>query len=443
MTDYRDFYRELRTDWLKLRGCLFDPITLLPTLPKLLDSVRRRLEARESVGLIYLDTSGGGHLEAAHGWQAYDQILRQTAETLRKSPSLEGEAKESLAMVGVRSDELVLFPRLERAPDEQEEELDRLRAWLVAEVEAELREMTLWAPLRSSAVVLRMEPTIRIERSIYLALQRARDLCRQESERRRSGRLAELHRMLRARDVVVRYQPIVDLRDGRVHGFEALSQASAGSCFENSDMLFSFAEENGRILDLDRLCRSAAIERCLPLLGASGRAAGCKLFLNCSASVFQDESLLSDLASSMQATGLGPETLVLEVTERVAITEWQEFRESLAKLREAGVLVAIDDMGSGYSSLRSVAEIEPDYLKFDLSLVSDIHASPIKRELLSALVTLARKIDALPIAEGIEKEEEFETLREMGVDYGQGFFFARPASPAETGPVHFPEAARN
>lgn len=437
VTDFRDFYRELRTDWLKLRGCLFDPTTNLPALPKVLDSVRRRLEAGESVGLIYIDPSSGGHLEATHGWQFYDHIVRETAETLRRSPSLDGEAKDSLAVVGVRSDELVLFPRLERSPGEQQDELDRLRAWLVAEVEGELREMTVWAPLRSSALVLRLEPTVRIERSIYLGLQRARELCRQESERRHSGRLAELRRILSKRDIVVRYQPIVDLRDGRIHGFEALSQASDGSLFESSDMLFSFAEESGRSLDLDRLCRSEAIDRSVPLLGASGWAAGCKLFLNCSANVFQDKSLFSDLASSMKASGLGPDTLVLEITERVAITEWQEFRESLIRLREAGVLVAIDDMGSGYSSLRSVAEIEPDYLKFDLSLVSDIHASPIKRELLSALVTLARKIGALPIAEGIEKREEFETVRNMGVDFGQGFFFARPAPPAETVPIHF------
>ena len=130
---------------------------------------------------------------------------------------------------------------------------------------------------------------------------------------------------------------------------------------------------------------------------------------------------------------------MLEITERVAITEWQAFRACLGSLREAGVRVAIDDMGSGYSSLRTVAEIEPDYLKFDLSLVSDIHHSAIKRELLGALVTLARNIAARSIAEGVEKLEELAVVRGMGIDYGQGFFFARPAEASAAGHVHFPE----
>src|SRR5690606_1481406 len=102
--------------------------------------------------------------------------------------------------------------------------------------------------------------------------------------------------------------------------------------------------------------------------------------------------------------------IVLEITERVAVTSWQSFRRHLADLRHSGFAVAIDDMGAGYSSLHTVAEIEPDYLKFDISLVRDIHLSPIKQDLLGSLVDLARKIDAKVIAEGVEKAEEYVAL---------------------------------
>lgn len=438
MTDYRDFYRELRTDWLRLRGCLYDPNTQLPALPTVVDGVRRRLEAGGKVGLIYVEPTNGAHLESIHGWEAYDALLRDLADALLQGTG-DGSTETTLALAGVRSDEFVIFPVLEAGDGRVAAELERLRVALVANVEKRLHERSqasFRAPLQSAAVALELEPTVRIERSIYQGLYRARELCRQESERRRSGRLAELERILAERDVVMRYQPIVELATGRVHGFEALG-APPGVAFETPDMLFSFAEETGLIIDLDRLCRLEALRRSPQVLGT---AADCKLFLNCSADVFHDRSLLADLVDGARALGLEADSLVLEITERVAITEWQAFHACLESLREAGVKVAIDDMGSGYSSLKTVGEIEPDYLKFDLSLVSDIHHSAIKRELLAALVTLARKIAARPIAEGIEKPEEFEVVRGMGIDYGQGFLFARPAEAAEAGRVYFPKS---
>ena len=102
-------------------------------------------------------------------------------------------------------------------------------------------------------------------------------------------------------------------------------------------------------------------------------------------------------------------------------------RANVAALRGIGFAIAIDDMGAGYSSLQAVAEVEPDYLKFDISLVRDIHLSPIKRNLLEMLVALAGKIHARVIAEGVESAPEFEALRGMGVHFAQGFYFAEPA----------------
>ncbi|HEV3074967.1 MAG TPA: EAL domain-containing protein, partial [Thermoanaerobaculia bacterium] len=100
---------------------------------------------------------------------------------------------------------------------------------------------------------------------------------------------------------------------------------------------------------------------------------------------------------------------------------------------------AIDDMGAGYSSLQTVAEVEPDYLKFDISLVRDIHLSPIKRNLLETLVVLADKIHARVIAEGVESAEEFHALRAMGVPFAQGFYFALPAALNGPAPLELPE----
>jgi len=98
-------------------------------------------------------------------------------------------------------------------------------------------------------------------------------------------------------------------------------------------------------------------------------------------------------------------------------------------LRRQGFLVAIDDVGTGYSSLQTITEIHPDFIKVDLSLVKNIHRSLLKQELVHSLLQAGSRIGAQVIAEGIETEEERRTLRQCGVRYGQGYFFARPAPP--------------
>lgn len=440
----------LRTSWLKLRGYLFDPVTRLPSLPAVLDDVRRRIEEDEPMGLLYMDLSNGGHSELACGWQTYDELIRAASETLVRCRRELLDERDPLAQVGVRSDEFVLFVGLDGEGESaakragRSQRLDRLETLhreVVERVEAGLRteldgDATHLPALQSAVVAIHADPTLRIERAIYGTLSQAREICRRESQRRQSGRARELHRMLEAGDVTSRFQPIVDLGSGEVHGWEVLSAAPRGEAFESPEMLFAFAEESDSIVELERLCRRRALAR----IGRNAaRQRRCKLFLNCSAHAFADPELVPDLLASAAEAGFAPEGVVLEVTERVAITEWRSFRRALERVRDAGLQVAIDDMGSGYSSLHAVGEIQPEYLKFDLSLIHGIHESRIKRDLFEALVSVAEKIGACAIAEGIERREEFDAVRRMGVRLGQGYFFARPAPAEELGEIHFPE----
>lgn len=421
-------YWELKAEWLKLRGCLFDPGTGLPSLPAVLDDIRRRLEDGEEVGVIYVDLSGEERLESIYGWQAYDQILRQAAAALNgfRIAAL-GDADE-IAISGIRGDEFLVFVGV-RSPERLDEAaLERLRHQLVAALLAGLsfdaagEIPRALAPASGVARVV-VDPTVRLERSIYRAIDDVRARCREQQSRRHGLHLGELRRILAAGDVRVRYQPIVALEDGWIHGFEALSAGPAGDVFENPELLFSFAEETDQIVELERLCRSTAIRGARPL------RPGQKLFLNSSVPGFVDPELLTrGLLDEVEKAGLSPASVVFEVTERVAITEWQHFRQIVADLRRHGFSVAIDDMGAGYSSLQAVAEIEPDYLKFDISLVRDIHLSPIKRNLMETLVVLAGKIGARVVAEGVETLGEFAALRDMGVAFGQGYYFAPPAA---------------
>ena len=415
-----------RAELLKLRASLVDPITGLPALPAVVEAVRRRIEAGENLGLIYLDLRSEEKIEEIFGWETYDGLLRQMAEALTAVAPQLLKPQDILALSAVRSDEFLLFVGSRVGGGQLKHRLERTRDRLVEELAQRLRvqfdsERPRSLGIHSAALPLRCEPTVRIERTIYKTLDEARALCRREREQKQSLRLNELRRILAVEGIRVRYQPIVSLVDGTVHGFEALSSGPPGDIFESPEMLFSFAEETDQIVELERLCRTTAIR------GAGEIGSGRKLFLNTSARGVCDPQMLSaELLDLMGSLGLPTDNLVVELTERVAMTGNKELQHALGRLRQRGVQFAIDDVGAGYSSLQAVAEIEPQYLKFDLSLVRDIHQSRIKQSLLESILTLAGKIDAQVVAEGVEQLDEFHTLRSLGVPYGQGYLFGVP-----------------
>jgi EAL domain-containing protein (putative c-di-GMP-specific phosphodiesterase class I) len=118
--------------------------------------------------------------------------------------------------------------------------------------------------------------------------------------------------------------------------------------------------------------------------------------------------------------------VVLEITERAAIRDYNFFRESVSVLRGLGFRIAIDDAGSGYASLQSIAELKPNFLKISNYLVTGLHKDSIKRDVVEMLVRLAVRIDAQTGAEGIETDEELQEVKRLGIDYGQGFMLGRP-----------------
>lgn len=447
MSDWTDT-SQLKADWLKLRGLLFDGQTRLPSLPPVIDEVRRLLENGAEIGVVYLDLSASGEMERALGWEAHDQLVVTAAAVLRRARDELLGPSDVLAQLAVRSDQFICFVGLDDG-NSLADIHDRLVRRFREGLERLLAHESHSPPWSASASVeIATEPRMRLERCIYSAISKARDSCLRQNQARLSGRRSELERMLEHSDVVTRYQPILELGSGAIHGWEALSAAPDASIFESPEILFRFAEESHHVLELERLCRLRALERSAPLFAEPPlfteavldpeAGPGGKLFLNCSAPAFTDPRLIDDLVGHVERAGWRPENLVLEVTERVAITEWQEFQKVLESVRSAGVRIAIDDMGAGYSSLSTVGEVEPDYLKFDFSLVQDLHRSPIKQDLFGTLVELARKIGARPIAEGIEEEEELWAVRDLGVDLGQGFLFARPAELADLLPPVFP-----
>ncbi|MDF2876712.1 MAG: diguanylate cyclase domain protein [Sporomusa sp.] len=234
----------------------------------------------------------------------------------------------------------------------------------------------------------------------------------------------ELAIIIRDKKIAPVYQPIVNLKTGAIMGYEALSRGPAGSPLHYPIELFSVAVDNDKLLALEQVCREAALSH-LNNLEKNQR-----LFLNMNAEVVKDPNFRGGLTKAFVIKqGLNPEQVTFEITERTAITDFDSFSKSLNHYRAQGYSIAIDDAGAGYSSLQSIAELRPNYIKLDRSIVHDVDKDPLKQAMLDAMTKLADVIHSKIIAEGIESADELASLISRGVHYGQGFFLARPAFP--------------
>jgi EAL domain-containing protein (putative c-di-GMP-specific phosphodiesterase class I) len=259
-------------------------------------------------------------------------------------------------------------------------------------------------------------PEAQLRKLVHAALASAHF----ERERLRQETRVEFERILLEERISPTYEPIVRLCDGSVVGFEGLARGPQGSRLHSPMALFKTAEIWGLDYELDCLCRRLALE------GARGLPGGVKLFLNCLPAAVHDPMFqASRIREALEATGIAPADLVLEISERQAIASYAVFRDAIAYFDELGVGIAVDDMGAGYSSLATALELRPGFLKIDRSLISGIDDDPPRREMVRAIQVLAERTDAVVVAEGIERQEELEVLLEIGVDCGQGFLFGR------------------
>ncbi|TIH18586.1 GGDEF domain-containing protein [Marinifilum sp. JC120] len=222
-------------------------------------------------------------------------------------------------------------------------------------------------------------------------------------------------------DIRCHYQPIVNLNDKSIHGWEALARGPQNSPFRSPLTLFDMAEKLGKLFQLEKLCREAAIKT------FGDHNPQHKLFLNIHPRTIVDPNFTTgETKRLLEKWGLKPGNIVFEITERHSVKDFTTFRKTLDHYRNQGYLVAIDDAGTGYSGLTSIAEIKPDYIKMDKSFVDNIETNQVNRALIDTFTDFAEKIGGKLIVEGVETQEQALTLVDMGVHLGQGYFFARP-----------------
>ncbi|HSG55672.1 MAG TPA: EAL domain-containing protein, partial [Paracoccaceae bacterium] len=223
---------------------------------------------------------------------------------------------------------------------------------------------------------------------------------------------ARVEEMLDGHAITIFHQPIHDLATGEPMGVECLARFP-NTTRRGPDQWFEDAERVGLGVELEM----AAVRAALETLGHVPN--GKYVAINASPATILSGMLERELE------GVDTGKLVIEVTEHQQVADYTVLSRQLARLKDK-VRIAIDDVGTGYSGLRHIVDLQPDILKMDMALTRDIHRDPARRALTGALVQLARDIGCKLVAEGIETIEERNAMADLGVDYGQGYFFARP-----------------
>jgi len=232
---------------------------------------------------------------------------------------------------------------------------------------------------------------------------------------------AELRRIMAEELLYPVFQPIIDFRSRAILGYESLIRGPQGSSLHSPDQLFAAAKRAGFSLELEHVCREASL-RAFAALHLPGR-----LFLNVTPGCLLDPQLMNGHTRELLAElGIPPNRIVIELTENQQITDMPGILEVLVHYRGRGFQIAIDDLGEGFANLRMWSELRPEFVKIDKHFVLGIADDRIKYHFVRAMQDLAEICNASLVAEGIERPEDFNCIRDMGIACGQGYFIARP-----------------
>jgi EAL domain-containing protein (putative c-di-GMP-specific phosphodiesterase class I)/DNA-binding response OmpR family regulator len=406
----------------RLRDVLHDTSAEVPTLAFVVEELRAAIGRNQQLQVFCIEIDPLMRVEERSFWESLDAIRRDFVRSLHLiAPHVLGEGL-TIATSHAGANDFYCF-----APADPSRNVTDLAKELEDAARDILRKLAEQNPLASETMIFvggavtNPEP-VYASRMLYNAAREAKEIAARRESRYMRELSDRLTRAVRDRQIHTVFQPIIDLKSGLVHGFEALSRGPAGTEIESPEVIFDLARDLQLIWELETLC----IENLAPYLRSV--CSGGKLFFNVESHFIQQlhHRGLEVLDPLLDCT----EFVVIEVTERSAIRDYSLFRRTLHDLKKMGFRIAVDDCGSGYATLEAVAELHPDYLKVGHSLFSNVEKDPIRRQIIELVARCADTIGAQTIAEAIETREQLQICREIGIGMGQGHLFAK-ASPWE------------
>lgn len=232
----------------------------------------------------------------------------------------------------------------------------------------------------------------------------------------------EFYDILQNKKIKSLYQPIVNLKNASVLGYEALSRGPMGSKYYSPLALIETALSEGCLWELELLFRQSALE------GMHALPDNPFVFINVDPNVIKSPDYKTGITREyLKELGAEHVSLVFEITERTAIVDYASFQTLTDNYKSQGYLIAMDDVGSGYSGLKTMNEVRPNFVKIDMDLIRNIDKDVFKQALIRAFVDATSSTGIHLVAEGIETKEELKTLIFLGVEFGQGYFLKKPS----------------
>jgi EAL domain-containing protein (putative c-di-GMP-specific phosphodiesterase class I) len=401
---------------------------LVPTYHAHLDDLGRELAEWGGQGIMVLDATSLEAIEDEYGTDAFEEVRNRVLRILAEQRGKDYRAEDVLTLDQARGLRFVLFLQRKRRRNSPITlaDLKSVQTRLVSGLVPNLARAAF--PYRSGAPRVEIgyamalyNPLVHPDRIVRRALEEALGVAAHDRQAARLLVRERLQDIIVQEKVVTAYQPILRLKDRTVLAFEALSRGPRGSGLERADALFGAATDHDLLLELDRLCRRRAFL-------SSGRIpSNAKIFVNTLPATIRDPQFRGKpLIDFLDRALVPPNRIVIEITEKLVIDNYDLFRETMAYFTALGMSFAVDDVGSGYSGLESIARLKPQFLKIDIGLVRNVNESLVNREMVRAIIALGTAIGASVIAEGIETTAECETLEQMGIEFGQGYLLARP-----------------
>jgi diguanylate cyclase (GGDEF)-like protein len=415
-----------------------DGLTGLPNRVLFGDEVSAALRRSSSRGrsslVLFLDLDDFKNVNDSLGHSAGDHVLVGVAERLRASLG----PRDVAARLG--GDEFAIL--LEACGRETVNEVaSRLLTSLRAPFVVEGQELRVHASI-GIAETRDVESAEELMRNADVAMYSAKGNGKggwawYEPEmhtriRRRQEMATALEQAVERDEFVVHYQPIVAIATGRVVGFEALVRwhhPVRGLLMPQS--FIPLAEETGLMAPIGRVVLSKACKELSAWTSRNPSDSSLMVTVNLSQSELRGDALIADAERIVGASGVSPESVILEITESNAMQDPAATIESLAKLRQLGFRLALDDFGTGYSSLSHLRDFPIDMLKIAKPFIDRIDRDTADGTFVDAILRLAAALDLDVVAEGIERTTQAKALLKLNCSLGQGYLYARPADALE------------
>ena len=249
-------------------------------------------------------------------------------------------------------------------------------------------------------------------------------------------RLKALEQIIQNKSLYTYFQPIMDIQTMETVGFEALNRPETSELFGNVDSFYDFVGQTNNVFLFECFCRNLSLQRFKERLRGEMLRKDFVLFLNIHPNVLLDKNYhCGETLQLLRELDIKPQQVIFELTERSAVTDFVEFERVLSHYRSQGYRIAVDDVGSGYNSLKTLIYLKPEFIKLDRSLIQFIDKHNEQQQLVTLLMKYAEQAGTKMIAEGIERLEELDYLQQIGIHYAQGYALGKPEMYLQLGGI--------